>query len=96
MSDFCFLQNELLNKIYATSGLVAGLLIRLQHPEAVVRKSIIEILQSLYAKSADPRAFILAHDLLEVFERVVADDESRLVQESGKIFLRAMYINVVV
>lgn len=67
----------------------------MKHPEAVVRKMIIECVQSIYAASIDPRAFIMAHELIEIVETLVQEDESRLVQEQGKLLLRAMYINVV-
>jgi hypothetical protein len=90
-----YTQSERMNKLFGHSGLVAALLVRMQHPEAVVRKSIIDIIQSLYAMCSDPRAFIMAHGLLEVLERLVSDDEARLVQEQCKLLLKAMYINVV-
>lgn len=89
------LQSERLNKIYGETKLVSGLLLRMKHPEAVVRKMILECVQSMYAVSIDPRAFIMAHELIEVVETLVREDESRLVQEQGKLLLRAMYINVV-
>ena len=89
------LQSERINKIYGETKLVSGLLLRMKHPEAVVRKMIIECVQSIYAVSIDPRAFIMAHELIEIVETLVQEDESRLVQEQGKLLLRAMYINVV-
>ena len=86
------LQLKRLNRALGESEMVMQVLKRLHHPEAVVRKGVLQVIQMLYEHAPDARAFIVKHELHGILERVVQEDESKLVQEQARVLLRAIMV----
>ncbi|EKX55319.1 hypothetical protein GUITHDRAFT_149772, partial [Guillardia theta CCMP2712] len=87
------LQYKRLNRKLGESDMVDELLKRLDHPEAVVRKVVLQIIQVMYEKSEDPRVFITKHDLINLLEKLVEQDQSKVVSGQAKVLLKAMMVN---
>lgn len=76
--------NRALGKIdpaHSSSPFVAALIGRLSHPDALVRRLLLDMLTSLYEKHQSPKQLVKLHGLAPLLEQIQDADPGVLVRQ---------------